>query len=538
MDRPHSDTALRRISVIASSAIFAASLALLTATLFGLGGADYLIPFLQRDIAAALLTAWVILLFIPLLAIRAAGSGQGLRYATLWTATLELTVIWGAGLGFTVLSWIGLLLTAELLRQVGLPLDTRLFNWDLLPIAVSALLMSIGVAVSAHWPLERASEVLAKLLRLVAPPFACAMLAFAVALLVNGFAKPDTMSTQLMGGAVIGSAMLISCIAGTSGLVQSAGRFWQAIAAGLTVLMLPAAIAPFWSTNQGMAALVLLPDGITQLALSIFALLLAAGYVVTLLWRRSLAAVNCAAGAALLLWALALLTGIFSPEAIAVRQQIARIDHGEAGLRDLPLRQMSHYWGTAGEAGIEELSLKFAQDPEALETLALMRSASYPPISMTPPSPNVIDPLLELQNKLVTLPESPISASDFVANWDVPAEARRSLMAACATPTPAGHAGCLAVAGDFLPMDEGDEIILISLESGAGDGGRITGWQRQGPDLQWRKRDLIGDFYLLEAATTIDRLHQSGAVLRPLPVQSLMLDDQDIFFRPIPRTKD
>lgn len=538
MGTPASDTPLRRISVIASSAVFAACLALLTAALLGLGGADYLLPFLQRDIAGALLAAWFILLFIPLLVIRAASSGQGLSYGALWTATLELTVICGAGLVFTLLSWIGLLLAVELLRQVGLPFDPRLFRTELLPIAVSALLMGIGVAVSAHWPLNRASEVLAKLLRLMAPPFFCAMLAFAVALLVNGFATPHGMSAQLMGVAVIGSAMLISCIAGKDGLVQSAGRFWQAIAAGLTVLMLPAAIAQFWPADQGVAALALRPEGITQVALSVFALLLAVGYVGTLLSRRSLAALNCAAGGALLLWALALLTGILSPEAIAVRQQIARLERGEAGLQELPLRQMSLYWGAAGEAGIDKLQLKFAQDPDALEMLARMSSASSPPISMTPPSPTVIDPLLELQNKLVMLPESPISAADFVLSWDVPAEARRSLMAACAVKTPAGHAGCLAVAGDFLPMEDGDEIILFSLEAGAGDGGRATGWQRQGTDLRWRKRELIGDFYLLDAAAAIDQLHQSGAVLRPLPIQSLMLDDQDIFFRPTLRTKD
>lgn len=538
MDGPHGNTALHRISTFLSSAIFAASLALMTAALLGVGEAEYLLPFLHRDLAGALLAAWFILLSVPLLLLRAAGAGQGLTYASLWTATLELALIWGTGLGFTLLSWVIVLLAAELLRQVGLAPSAYLLRWDLLPIALSALLMSIGVAVSSHWPLARASDVLARLLRLLAPPFALAMLVFTLALLVNGMSTPETIFAPLMGWSVIGSALLISCIAGKSGLMQSAGRFWQAIAAALTVLMLPACAALFWSGLPRIAELVLTPEGITQMALSLFALLLTVGYVVSLLWRRALATVNCAAGGALLLWALTVLTGILSPEAIAVRQQIARLDRGEARLQDLPLRQMALYWGAAGEAGIERLKLEFSQDPEALQMLAQMSSASYPPISMTPPSPTVIDPLLDLQKKLVMLPESPISAADFVLNWDVPAEARRSLMAACKAQTPAGHAGCLAVAGDFLPMDAGDEIILFSLEAGAGDGGRATGWQRQGPDLQWRKRELIGDFYLLDAAATIDRLHESGAMLRPLPVQSLMLDDQDLFFRPLPRTKD
>lgn len=504
----------------------------LTAALFALGNAESLMGFMIRNMASQLLFAWAVLTFVPLPALRALGAGERGKYPALWAATLELLVAWGAGIGFVLLSWAVIVPAMRLLDMVGLPATHSLFADDWLPFVLSGVMMGGGFAGIAFWPLARAGEVLSRVIRLLAPPFLAVMVVFCFALLVNGRSGEVHLSTWLMSWSVVASALLVSSIAGPWGLLRPVGSIWTVVASGLILLMVPVAAAALWGAIDAFSKSGVTPEAIAEAALALFSVGLALGYGVLFLRAGSIGGANRIAVGLLFAWAVGLLSGILSPEALAVRHTLARLDRAEAQLKDLPLRSMAFYWGNPGKDGIEQLRSRFAQDPEALEYITSATQTSRPPVSLAVTPVADLALRVDFVEKIVALPRDSEAAADFVARWEPAPEALRNLLRACESRTPAGNPGCLLVAGDFLPKEPGEEILLLSLENGPGPDGRVTGWQRQGADQTWQPRHLIGDFYLFDAAATIDRLHQVGPVLRPVPLQALSLPDQDIFFRP------
>ena len=518
------------------AALGAGGLGLLIALLFAVMGVEDLASFLRRDLSGGLLWGWLILSLMPLSGLRAWGAGQGLQYPSLWSAALELSVIGGLTLTFTVLSWGGILLAAQLLELVGLPVTNHLFEHDLLPALLTGLLIGGAVMVVRHWPLEHAGSLLAKIIRLLAPPLFIVMLVFVAALAVNGFSAAVGPSVRLMSWSVLSAALLISVIAGPSGRPSTANRFWYLTAGGLIAAMIPVAFAALWRVIGDVQADGATPEAIVEAGSAAFCLFLALGYGGAVLRKSSVGGINMVGAAALMAWAALLVPGLISPEALAVRHQLARLDRGEVRLEDLPLRSMVQYWGEAGQAGIETLRQRFANDPKALDRIAMMQAQSQPPIFMTPMHDSSPAVLSDLAAKLVVVPKGAVSVALFVDAWDVPVEAARSLSAACDRRTPGGNPGCLAVLDDFLPEEAGDELLLFSMEPGPGEGGRVTAWRRQGPLNLWQSQKLSGDMYLLDAAAAIDHIHAQGVELRPVATQALILKDQKIFI--LPNTSD
>lgn len=257
-------------------------------------------------------------------------------------------------------------------------------------------------------------------------------------------------------------------------------------------------------------------------------------YGLTRLGALSVGGMNKIALGLVMGWALLILSAALSPEALAVRDHLARLARGETPLSELPLRRMSLYWGSAGRSGVETLRQRLGDDPAAVAQIDVMTQTTRPPISLPPASDRA--PILrqELAGKLQLLPKDSPLLADFAFRLDSSPEALQRLIAACDRRTPASHPGCLVVAGDFLPQAEGSEVLLFSLEPGEGENGRVTGWQWQGVETLWRRQTLVGDMYRLDAAEAIDRLHSEGPVIRPVAAQSLTLGDMEIFFRPQP----
>jgi len=514
------------------AALFALGLGLLT----GLGLFFAQIPgpssLLWRDQAPQLLLAWCVLSFGLLPALRAVGAGQGTGYGALWAATFELLVVWIAGLGFMLLSWGVVVLGAEMLDLVGLAASRALFSDELTPFILSGLLFGAASAVLSHWQLARAAEILAQVSRLLAPPFLGVMVLFFIALIGNGLSNDSHTSAALMGWSTVLGALLISTIAGKSGNIDAVNRFWRVVAGGLTLLMLPMAGTALWLAFGSLQQSAATPAMIGDVALAFFAAFLAVGHAVARLRSSAIAGVNRLALGVLACWAVLVLSGLVSPEALAVRDNLARLARKDITLQNMPLRSMSLYWGEAGKTGIKVLQQRFADDPVTLAHIAMMTQTSLPPISPLPAQD--VTPVLrqELARKLQVLPPDSAASAAFALWWGSAPETIQGLISACDLRTPAGNPGCLVVAADFLPQAEGDEILLLSLEKGEAESGRASGWQRHGPGGEWHRMTLIADLYLLDVAQTIDHLHKEGVVMQPLAAQALELGDMDIFFRP------
>ncbi|WP_444870323.1 DUF4153 domain-containing protein [Rhodobacter capsulatus] len=160
---------------------------------------------------------------------------------------------------------------------------------------------------------------------------------------------------------------LISIVADEDDVEAAQGLILTLSARGLMALVPVLAGLAIWALALRIGQYGWTPERVAASALAVVVAGYGLGYLAALglggRWRAALRRVNVAMALAILALAVLWLSPGLSPEAIAVRSQLARFEAGRATVAQLPLWEMKHDWGLAGQRGLERLG---ARDEAAL----------------------------------------------------------------------------------------------------------------------------------------------------------------------------
>lgn len=486
---------------------------------------------------------FVIFATLPLPFVVAAHRGDWKSYTHLFHSSWHMLLIWCMGLIFTLLAWGVVFGGGALLDLVGLPILDTLMEREWAVCMLTGLMLGLGGAVAAELQMARPGREILRLLRLLALPFLAVLVIFLVALPFRGVNALAISLTLLTSWSVMVAATLVSAILDSNDTDASQAPALRWGARAICLIMVPMAGLAVWAISIRVAAYGFTPERVVVLTLALIAAGYAACYMIALVtrwngnWMGAIRQGNVTMATALILLSVLWVAGIYSPEAIGTKSQLARYEKGEITLDELPIRDLARGWGKAGRDGLEALRARHADDPEILAKLNQSYNATTAPWDA--PSPDQVEDELAaqilLQNlrkdvaqHLTILPADHPEAKDFVQKMITSVRELQVLLAACEERTPDGNKGCVAVLGDFTSQSAGAEAMILT----AGQAAQVAGWSQTDAKDKWIRMALIWDNYAADIPASIDKIHRNGPEIRPSGLQRLELDMGGVIFKP------
>ncbi|MCG6557707.1 DUF4153 domain-containing protein [Ruegeria sp. 1NDH52C] len=474
---------------------------------------------------------------LPFLVVRAEGRGRVFDYASLFAATWETALRFVLAWVFVGLFWGVLLLSDALLDLVGVGVIDRILEEGVLFYALSGAVLGFALAV-IHEARSRVSPYpVLRLLRLLLPVLLTVMVLFLAALPLRGLSG--------LFGDLSSAAILLATAAAAITLISTALDRDEAHAVNSPGLR---------SSTRVLAILLPLPIALAIWALGIrvvgygwtparlFAALSAGlmaiyglGYCLLALrggdWTARLRRFNVTMAVLVLVSAALWLTPLLDSLRISTASQVARYGDARAERAELPIWEMTHDWGHAGQAGLAQLrDLAVARgDAGLIRALDRAREVDSRYLFETPELPLNADLVPELVARMQVRPkEEGLSEADLDG---VPQHQLQIWRDGCARPLPDGRAGCVLIRGALSPVvsAENQAIVLYLDELGlvrathlrrntAGDLFlRPAGDPRKGDDLAAEQallmRALDGDFSIVPSGQRA--LDIGGSLISP-----------------------
>lgn len=462
------------------------------------------------------------------------GSTGWADYRVLFLESWNIVVRYAAAWAFVGVVWVVLLLSAALLRLVGVELLADLLDQEVVIWLVCGAALGLGLSVVTEMSDMVSPYLLLRLLRLLLPVVLGVVLIFVLALPLRGLTHlfGHLSAAGTLGGAAV---VVISLIA---------------IAVDQDDVEAPHAPALIWSA-RGLALLLPVLSGLAAWAVALrvgqygwtparvmatagVAVLL--GYAVTYAlavltgryWMGWVRRANTAMALAMIALAVVWLTPLISPERIAVNSQLGRFADGRLAPEALPLWELANDWGKPGQAALADLRVRAGSDPALEAALARMDQAGsrWELEHLLPAEPARAEALrgvLTVQPAGAELPEDLLAVIAHKTSFDP---------ATCERRTPAGNPGCLVVLADLMPQVPGEEAVLV-VASGTARRDFLTlpvafwkgpqGWQlglTVYPDGQDGYLEGTGGF---DGAALIDELSAGMAPLEPAGLMALRL---------------
>lgn len=408
----------------------------------------------------------------PFLLVRLQERELWLEYAALFEAAWTLYTRFVLALFFVGAIWIVLFLSNALLTLVEVTFIAVLLRFNWISFAISGASLGLGLAVLHELRDAVSPFVVLRLLRLLVPVVLGVVLIFLIAAPFRELARlfgEFSAAGTLMGTSMV-AITLISCALDrteaqavhTHGL-RAATRILALVLPGLTGLAL-------WAVALRVEQYGWTPDRVLAGTAAIFLMAYALAYAgVSLVrpgWSRRIRTANVVMALAVVSGTAAWLTPVLDPYRIAANSQVSRFVDREVPLAQLPLWEMSHFWGKAGEAGLARLEAMQSRPDHAeiMERIAEARAVDslYQferaiEIRELPARARTLADLMVVQPGGDRLPPASFAALD-------PYQLTRWLEA-CERRLPDGRAGCVMVRGAFSPeAAEGAEAMLLYLE--------------------------------------------------------------------------
>ncbi|WP_376871438.1 hypothetical protein [Albirhodobacter sp. R86504] len=331
-----------------------------------------------------------------------------------------------------------------------------------------------------------------------------------------------------MIAAGLGAIGLVSVVVGKDDLDGPAhGILYLSarIMAALVICLGGLAVASVWMrvSQYGWT-----PERVSAAAMSAIVVSYGGAYLLALLrgaaWRRGIRAGNVAVALGVIGLGVMWLNPWLTPERVAVVSQLARLDPA-SDVERLPLWEMAHEWGRAGESALE--ALRKDASPALADRLAVLdRSGSRYAFDQS--GFDTPEGRKALLNIVPVLPEGrsldDATLESLLGAVGRQASALRNFEAVCARQTKAGHPQCLIVLADVDGRAEGEEMLILSADAtpmvlaravdGAGERRQSFWEQPSGMSVS----DMIDAFWrdgvrLVPAQTYNFEL--DGALLRP-----------------------
>ncbi|MCE8545630.1 DUF4153 domain-containing protein [Ruegeria pomeroyi] len=474
---------------------------------------------------------------LPFLVVRAEGRRRVFDYASLFAATWETALRFVLAWVFVGLFWGVLLLSDALLDLVGVGVIDRILEEGVLFYALSGAVLGFALAV-IHEARSRVSPYpVLRLLRLLLPVLLTVMVLFLAALPLRGLSGlfGDLSSAAILLATAAAAITLISTALDRDEAHAVASPGLRASTRVLAILLpLPIALA-IWALGIRVVGYGWTPARLFAALSAGLMAIYGLGYCLLALrggdWTARLRRFNVTMAVLVLVSAALWLTPLLDSLRISTASQVARYADARAERAELPIWEMTHDWGHAGQAGLAQLrDLAVARgDAGLIRALDRAREVDSRYLFETPELPLNADLVPELVARMQVRPkEEGLSEADLDG---VPQHQLQIWRDGCARPLPDGRAGCVLIRGALSPVvsAENQAIVLYLDELGlvrathlrrntAGDLFlRPAGDPRKGDDLAAEQallmRALDGDFSIVPSGQRA--LDIGGSLISP-----------------------
>ncbi len=451
--------------------VVALSLALVAAALL------FWASYRYEDISGFLETGYVVVAFLVLLSIplpfllAGLSPGEGWRnYPALFNHAWQILVRYLVAWAFTGAFWLVLMLSAVALNIVGLKVIERALEIDSVPFVLTGLVLGLGMAMVHEFRAYVSPFLALRLLSLLLPMVLLVSAVFLLSIPFKGLS--NLFGDVSAAGTLVAMAMIgVMLVAAVLDADEENGATLPVLVWSARVMAL---ILPFlgglaawalwlrvvqhgWTPNRlaaAVAVLVVLGYGLAYG----FAVLRGAG------WRQHIRRANITMALGVVALAALWLTPVLNGERLSVNSQMARFMDGRISVEALDVLAMEYDWGRAGKAGLERLRASLDPPNQArlqeilsgqaeTETEIQRQARKQEEALQSDLRHEELLRLLQVRPKGAILPEELLRASD----------RHGSFLKGCHIKTPAGNAGCLALVGDFLPAEAGNEVAILFL---------------------------------------------------------------------------
>lgn len=485
---------------------------------------DHIRDFLR---SGHVMVAWVFLISVPVPFLMAhLRDGEHLRdYRALFSHAWEIVVRYMVAWAFTGLFWGLLFLSDALLKVVGLDVIEWLIDIDPVPWVLTGAVLGLALAVVHELRDYVSPHLVLRLLRLLLPLVLVVVAVFVIAAPLRGLSNlfgSISAAGTLMAMAVA-AATLVTATLDRSVDEAATARPLRLSARGMALLMPVLGGLATWAVILRVQQYGWTPDRLAAAVSAGVVLAYGGAYAGAALragWQDHIRQANIVMALGMVGLAALWLTPLLAPERIATNSQIARYQAGQVGADELDLWSIAREWGRAGQAGMDRL--RALDDPALADNLMRLGEAdtrwAYRPtrdstdtLDRSPAILAELHALMVVRPKGATLPPDAFLNHPQVGLW----------RAGCDRTTPAGLPGCLAYVGDFLPYQEGLEVMVLWLA----DTGHVSvaSWSAQGA-----REFVLGDRpdRLGHDPALLDNLASGAGDFGPGPVNALTIDGQ------------
>lgn len=470
------------------------------------------------------------------------GGRAGLTdYRVLFTESWNIVVRYvSAGL-FVATALLVLWLLGALLQLVGVTVLRDVLRDDLGLWLISGAVLGLAFAVVTELSDTVSPYLLLRLLRLLTPLVLGVVVVFVAALPLRGLGAlfGEISAASALLATAIAAIGLISIVADEDDVEAAQGLILTLSARGLMALVPVLAGLAIWALALRVGQYGWTPERVAAAALALVVAGYGLGYLAALgfgrSWRARLRRVNVAMALAILALAVLWLSPVLSPEAIAVRSQLARFEAGRMTVAQLPLWEMRHDWGLAGQRGLDRLR---ARDEAALADRLQLLETSEGRWQFEHAAETGAPALDRLRAAVPLWPAGaawPAGLAERLAG-----DLRSPDLGGCAVAAGGGSGRCALVLADLLPQTPGPEAVFLNAaEFFRADGVQVLrrldsgDWVRGG-------QILLGDTEVpseadkesLTVAEMIAALRAGGVKTAPVTLQVLRLGRWQIGMTP------
>ncbi|ETD91132.1 DUF4153 domain-containing protein [Rhodobacter capsulatus] len=453
------------------------------------------------------------------------GGRAGLTdYRVLFTESWNIVVRYvSAGL-FVATALLVLWLLGALLQLVGVTVLHDVLRDDLGLWLISGAVLGLAFSVVTELSDTVSPYLLLRLLRLLTPLVLGVVVVFVAALPLRGLGAlfGEISAASALLATAIAAIGLISIVADEDDVEAAQGLILTLSARGLMALVPVLAGLAIWALVLRIGQYGWTPERVAASALAFVVAGYGLGYLAALglggRWRAALRRVNVAMALAILALAVLWLSPGLSPEAIAVRSQLARFEAGRATVAQLPLWEMKHDWGLAGQRGLERLG---ARDEAALAE-RLQQLATAEGRWQFEHAAETGAPALDRLRAAVTLWPAGAAWPEGLAET-LAGDLRAPDLGGCAAAAGGGSGRCALVLADLLPQVPGPEAVFLNAAGYfSADGVQVLRRQESG-DWVRGGQIVLGDRDTVSVAEMIAALRAGAPETASVTVQVLRL---------------
>jgi hypothetical protein len=290
-----------------------------------------------------------------------------LDYRVVHAHILTNIVLWFVAWGFVLITFLLVLLLAELFQLIGITVLHDLLRKPWVPwlLVGGALGAAIGLLRDRDRIVGTLQRVATAILSLLAPILAAGLVLFVLALPFTGLEplwEQTRATTPILLVCILGAVVLINAVIGSGSADDEARpRLVRWAAAALAAVVLPLAIVAAVSTGKRIAQHGFTPDRLWAAVFIAITVAGAAAYLFALIrgrsgWPDLLRTLNLRIAVGICLVALFLALPIVSFGALSTRDQVARLQSGRIAPGKFDWAALRFDFGPSGKSALDRLA--------------------------------------------------------------------------------------------------------------------------------------------------------------------------------------